>query len=42
MTLADLVEHGSRHALHDLGLIHVVGRDYVVQDKDVLQVLFKA
>ena len=42
MTLADLVEHGSRHALHDRGLIHVVGRDYVVQDKDVLQVLFKA
>jgi len=42
MSLADLVEHGSRHALHDHGLIHTVGRDYVVQDKDVLQVLFKA
>jgi hypothetical protein len=42
MGLADLVEHRSRHALHDRGLIHTVGRDYVVQDKDVLQVLFKA
>ena len=42
MTLTDLVEHGNRHALHDHGLIHTVGRDYVVQDKDVLQVLFKA
>ena len=42
MTLASLVEHGNRHALHDHGLIHTVGRDYVVQDKDVLQVLFKA
>jgi len=42
MSLADLVEHGSRHVLHDRGLIHRVGRDYVVQDKDVLQVLFKA
>jgi GTP-binding protein YchF len=42
MSLADLVEHGSRQALHDRGLIHTVGRDYVVQDKDVLQVLFKA
>ena len=42
MSLADLVEHGSRHVLHDQGLIHTVGRDYVVQDKDVLQVLFKA
>jgi GTP-binding protein YchF len=42
MGLADLIEHGSRQALHDQGLIHTVGRDYVVQDKDVLQVLFKA
>jgi GTP-binding protein YchF len=42
MGLADLVKHGSRHALHDHGLIHTVGRDYVVHDKDVLQVLFKA
>jgi hypothetical protein len=42
MALADLVEHGSRHALHDQGLIHTVGRDHAVQDKDVLQVHFKA
>ncbi len=41
MALADLVEHGDRHALHDHGLIHAGGRDYVVQDKDVLQFHFK-
>jgi GTP-binding protein YchF len=42
MGLADLVRHGSRHALHEHGLTHVVGRDHVVQDKDVLQIQFKA
>jgi len=42
MALVDLLRHGSRQSLHDQGLIHVVGRDYVVRDKDVLQILFKA
>ncbi len=41
MALADLLRLGSRQALHDQGLIHTVGRDYVVQDKDVLHVLFQ-
>jgi GTP-binding protein YchF len=41
MGLADLLRLGSRQALHDEGLIHIVGRDYQVQDKDVLQVHFK-
>jgi len=41
MGLADVLRHGSRQALHDQGLIHTVGRDYVVLDKDVLQILFK-
>jgi len=42
MALGDLLHLGSRQALHDQGLLHVVGRDYAVQDRDVLQVLFKA
>jgi ribosome-binding ATPase YchF (GTP1/OBG family) len=42
MGLADLVQWKSRHALHEHGLVHVVGRDYIVRDKDVLQMLFKA
>lgn len=41
MKLPDLIRHGSRHALHDHGLLHVVGRDYVVQDRDALQFHFK-
>jgi ribosome-binding ATPase YchF (GTP1/OBG family) len=41
MGLSDLLRLGSRQALHDEGLIHVVSRDYEVQDKDVLQVHFK-
>lgn len=42
MALADLLRHGSRQMLHDQGLIHAGGRDYVVGDKDVLQFHFKA
>ena len=40
MGLDDLVRLGSRHELHDHGLIHTVGRDHVVQDRDVLQIHF--
>ncbi len=42
MALQDLLAWGSRQALHDRGLLHVVGRDHVVADKDVLQIHFKA
>jgi len=42
MALANLVELGSRHALHEKGLIQIVGRDHVVQDRDVIQIHFKA
>jgi len=42
LSLADLLEWKTRQALHDRGLVHTVGRDYVVRDKDVLQILFKA
>ncbi|MHC4944509.1 MAG: redox-regulated ATPase YchF [Planctomycetota bacterium] len=42
MALKDLVELGSRSALQEKGLIHVVGKDYPVKDKDVLQFHFKA
>jgi ribosome-binding ATPase YchF (GTP1/OBG family) len=42
MALGDVLEMGSRQALQDKGLIHTVGREHVVQDRDVLQVHFKA
>jgi GTP-binding protein YchF len=41
MALDDLFEWRSRQALHDQGLIHVHGRDYEVQDRDVLHIHFK-
>ena len=41
MTLGDLVRYGSRHALHEHGLIHTVGREHPVADRDVLQFHFK-
>ncbi|MFH1841655.1 MAG: redox-regulated ATPase YchF [bacterium] len=41
MPLIDLLRLGSRHALQEQGLIKTVGRDYVVQDRDVVQVHFK-
>jgi len=42
MTLADLYRFGSRHALHEHGLVRTVGRDHVVQDKEVLHFHFRA
>ena len=42
MALDDIYRWKSRQALHDHGLIHVVGRDYEVQDRDVLHIHFKA
>ncbi len=41
MALDDLFKWKSRQALHDHGLIHVHGRDYEVQDRDVLHIHFK-
>jgi GTP-binding protein YchF len=41
MALDDLLREGSRQALHDCGLMHVVGRDHEIQDKDVLHIHFK-
>ena len=38
----DLVKAGSFHALHDLGKLHTVGRDYPVRDGDVIEFLFRA
>lgn len=40
MSVSDLLEHGNRAALQKLGLMRVEGRDYVVQEGDVCQVLF--
>ena len=33
---SDLNRHGSMRILHDLGLIAVHGRDYIVQDGDLI------
>lgn len=41
MALDDLLRLGSQQALHDHGLLHTVGRDHVVQDKDILHIRFK-
>jgi hypothetical protein len=41
-TPEDLLAHGSRAALHKHGLIRVEGRDYLIRDGDVVQVLFQA
>ena len=40
MSVQDLLEHGSRAALQKLGLLRVEGREYVIQEGDVCQVLF--
>jgi GTP-binding protein YchF len=42
ITLEDLVRLGSWQALQEQGLVRTVGRDYVVEDKDILQVFFQA
>ncbi len=36
----DLVAHRSPHELAERGLVHTVGRDYEVQDGDILEFLF--
>jgi GTP-binding protein YchF len=38
--LADLLAHGSTAALAEHGLIHTVGKDYEVQDGDIVEFLF--
>lgn len=40
MSVGDLLEHRSRAALQKLGLVRVEGREYVIQEGDVCQVLF--
>lgn len=37
----DLVEHGSFQELHHTGLLHTHGKDYEIQDGDVVEFLFK-
>ncbi len=41
MELADLSKWKSRQALHDHGLIHVVGRDHEVRDGEILHIHFQ-
>jgi ribosome-binding ATPase len=38
----DVLQHGSRSELHRHGLVRVEGKEYVVRDGDVVQVLFHA
>ncbi|MFQ6675184.1 MAG: redox-regulated ATPase YchF [Fidelibacterota bacterium] len=38
----DLFAHGSVSALRELGLIHTHGRDYIIQDGDVVKFHFRA
>ena len=42
MSVRDVLAHRTRAALHKLGLIRTEGRDYIVQDGDVCQILFSA
>lgn len=42
MGLDDLLRLGSQHALHEQGLLRTVGRDHVVEDRDVLHIHFRA
>ena len=42
MPAATLIDRGSEHAMRELGLLRVEGRDYVVQDGDVLFIRFTA
>jgi ribosome-binding ATPase YchF (GTP1/OBG family) len=32
----DLIRHGSQKALHDLGLVAIHGKDYIVEDGDLI------
>jgi ribosome-binding ATPase YchF (GTP1/OBG family) len=38
----DLLAHGSRAELHKHGLIRVEGKEYLIRDGDVVQILFQA
>lgn len=40
MSVADVLEHRNRAALQKLGLIRTEGRNYIVQEGDVCQILF--
>jgi ribosome-binding ATPase YchF (GTP1/OBG family) len=40
MKYTDIDRLGSEHALKEAGLLHVHGRDYVVEDGDVVFVRF--
>jgi ribosome-binding ATPase len=40
MSVNDLLEHGGRVALQKAGLLRVEGRDYIMREGDVCQVLF--
>ncbi len=41
MKYKDLVEYGSEHALRERGLVAIHGRDYIVEDGDIILYRFK-
>jgi ribosome-binding ATPase YchF (GTP1/OBG family) len=40
MKFTDFVRHGSEHACRDAGKLFVEGKNYVVQDGDILHIRF--
>jgi GTP-binding protein YchF len=40
MKYDDFIEHGSEHALKEIGKFHVEGKNYIVQDGDIMHVRF--
>jgi hypothetical protein len=40
MKYDDFIRHGSEHALKELGKLHVEGKNYIVQDGDIMHIRF--
>ena len=42
MRVTDVLEHKTRSKLHDLGLLRTEGKDCIVEDGDILHILFQS
>lgn len=40
MKYKDFIEHGSEHALKEIGKLHVEGKNYIVDDGDIMHIRF--
>jgi GTP-binding protein YchF len=40
MKYADFIKHGSEHALKEIGKLHVEGKNYIVEDGDIMHIRF--